>query len=177
MTHIIHFEPLTPEKHPIYISVGTKAYNQHYLHLWPDGNSSTYIQNSFTNEVLAKEAMDTNTRLFIIHLKKSPVGILKFTLNEGLGPYSEEDALYVDKIYMLKEATGMGIGKKILQFISLRAKEMDKKIVWLDTMQKGAALNFYLKNGFEIYAETEVPFENAIESEKPMYVVVKVLGR
>ena len=176
MTNIVHFEPLTPEKYPIYIAVGTKAYNQHYLHLWPGGNSSTYIQNSFTNEVLAKEALDTNTCLFIIHLKKLPVGILKFTLDKGLGPYSEEDALYVDKIYILKEATGMGVGKKALQFISLRAKEINKKIMWLDTMQKGPALNFYLKNGFERHAETKVPFENAIEEEKPMYVMVKILS-
>lgn len=173
MTDILHIEPLTPEKHPVYIAVGTKAYNQHYLHLWPNGNSNTYIQSSFTNEVLAKEAWDSNTHLFIIHLKKLPVGILKFTQNKGVGSYPEEDALYVDKIYILKEATGMGIGKKVLQFISLRAKELDKNIIWLDTMQKGPALNFYLKNGFDMYAETKVPFENAIEEEKPMYVLKK----
>jgi GNAT superfamily N-acetyltransferase len=173
MTNIIHFEPLTTEKYSTYITVGTKAYNQHYLHLWPDGDSSSYIQNSFTNEVLKKETSDANTHLFIIHLKKSPVGILKFTQDKSLGHHSREESLYVDKIYILKEATGMGIGKKVLQFIRLRAEEIDKKLIWLDTMQKGPALNFYLKNGFEMHGETKVPFENALEEERPMYVLKK----
>ncbi len=173
MRNIIHFEPLTPEKYHSYNTIGIKAYNQHYLHLWPNGDSTTYIESSFTNKVLEKEALDANTSLFIIHRHNLPAGILKITFNKSLGKYSEKDALYVDKIYILKECTGSGIGKKVLQFVSLRAKELGKKAIWLDAMQKGPALNFYLKNGFEIHGETSVPFENAIEKEKPMYVLVK----
>lgn len=173
MKNILHFEPLAAKKHDSYIAIGTQAYNQHYLHLWPNGDSTTYIQSSFTNNVLEKEAQDTNTNLFIIHQNKLPAGILKITLDKSLGTYSEKDALYVDKIYILKEHTSSGIGKKVLQFISLRAKELGKKIIWLDAMQNGPALNFYLKNGFEIHGETKIPFENAIEKEKPMYVMVK----
>ena len=173
MHHIIHFEPLTAEKYDCYNTIGSKAYNQHYLHLWPNGDSTPYIQSNFTNKVLEKESLDSNTSLFILYQNKLAIGILKMTFNKSLGKYSEEDALYVDKIYILKECTGSGIGKKVLQFVTLRAKELGKKAIWLDAMQKGPALNFYLKNGFEIHGETSVPFKNAIEKEKPMYVLVK----
>lgn len=173
MTNIIHFEPLTTNNYQTYIEVGMKAYNEHYLHLWPNGDSTSYLKSSFTNKVLEKEALDTNTLLFLIYNKNSPLGILKITQNKSLGNYSSEHALYVDKIYMLKEATGNGIGRKAIQFIVLRAKELGKKIIWLDTMQKGPALSFYLKNGFEIYGETRLQFDKAIESEKPMYILVR----
>jgi len=176
MKEIVHFEPLTPEKYATYITVGTKAYNQHYRHLWPKGDSAPYIQSSFSEEVLLKEEQDTNTGLFIINYNKEAVGILKITFGKALDTHVAEDALYVDKIYLKKEVTGKGLGKKVLQFISLRAKELKKRIIWLDTMQKGPALYFYLKNGFKEHSETKIPFSQAIETEKPMFIMTKTVS-
>jgi ribosomal protein S18 acetylase RimI-like enzyme len=173
MKNIVHFEPITPEVYKSYIEVGTKAYNQHYRHLWPAGKTYPYINNSFTHEVLKKEANDENTLLYRIIYNQKPVGILKFTINASTGTFSEEEALYIDKIYILNEYSGKGIGKKALQFVILRAKEIGKTIVWLDSMQKGPALNFYLKNGFEIHSESQVTFPTVLESEKLMWVMVK----
>lgn len=176
MRNIVHFEPLIAQRHKTYIRIGIKAYNQHYLHLWPEGDSTPYIESSFTEEVLDKEEQDKNTSLFLINFKKEAVGILKITHNLALDNCSAEDALYVDKIYIIKEATGKSIGKKVLQFISLRAKELNKTIIWLDTMQKGPALNFYLNNGFKKHSESKITFPQAIEAEKPMFIMTKLVS-
>lgn len=173
MKQIIHFEPLTPANFNRYISIGTKAYNQHYLHLWPNGDSSPYINNSFTREVLKNEERDENTRLFLINLNNECIGILKFTISKEIGLISKENGLYIDKIYIINKACGFGIGTKALTFVLLRAKELQKSLVWLEAMQKGPALNFYQKNGFTIYGKTEIPFKQAIESEKPMFIMTK----
>ena len=173
MKNIVHFEPIISAVYDNYIEVGTQAYNQHYLHLWPNENSSPYIKSSFTKEVLEKEATDDNTILYRILKNKKAVGVLKITLNSPLVNFSEDEALCVDKIYILKEHSGKGIGKKVLQFVMLRAKEMQKKIVWLDTMQKGPALNFYLKNGFIIHSESKVTLPTILEKEKLMWIMVK----
>lgn len=175
MQQIIHFEPITPSTYQEFIDVGTKAYNQHYLHLWPNGDSTPYISSSFTLDVLEKEALDKNTLLYIIKQNQKSVGILKFTLNSELKEFNAEEALYVDKIYIQNEYSGKGIGKKVIQFVLLRAQEIEKKIVWLDTMQKGAALHFYLKNGFENFGETEVQLPTVLHEEKQMYIMVKRL--
>ncbi|TMM53212.1 GNAT family N-acetyltransferase [Maribacter algarum] len=173
MKNIVHFEPITSNTYESYIQVGTKAYNQHYLHLWPNGNSAPYIESSFTNEVLEREEWDDNTILYRILRNGKAVGVLKMTLNASLANFSKEEALYVDKIYILNEYSGKGIGKKVLQFAMLRAREMQKKIVWLDTMQKGPALDFYLKNGFEIHGESKVTLPTILEEEELMWVMVK----
>lgn len=176
MRHIVHFEPLTPAAYREYIKVGTKAYDQHYLHLWPEGDSTPYISASFELEVLKKEEYDNNTQLYLIKWNGVSVGILKFTINSALENYANEEALYVDKIYLLKEHSGKGIGKKVLRFVKLRAQEMGKKVIWLDTMQKGPALNFYLQNGFVVHGESQVQLPNIIEEEKNMYIMVKKLS-
>lgn len=103
------------------------------------------------------------------------MGVLKITLHKAIVDYSADEALYVDKIYIKKEFTGQGLGQKTLQFVSLRAKELNKKIIWLDAMQKGPALGFYQKNGFQVLMETKVPFKTVIEEEKLMFVLLKKL--
>lgn len=173
MTDLIHFEPLTEKTYDTYIRVGTKAYNQYYLHLWPDGDSSPYILNSFTRAVLKKEDCDDNTQLFLIKKHKKYVGILKLVLDCAIDHYAKEEALYLDKIYIVKETSGQGVGTKTLQFVLLRAKERGKTVVWLAAMQKGPALNFYKKNGFDIHGKTKIKFQQAIEAEKPMYILKK----
>ena len=175
MKQIVHFEPLTPKTYEEYIEVGAKAYDQHYLHLWPNRNSSPYIFTSFTLEVLKKEEADINTLLYLIKWNGKAVGILKFTLDSSLDSYSKKEALYVDKIYILNEYSGKGIGKKTLRFVQLRARELGKKIIWLDTMQKGPALNFYLKNDFKIYKISQIQLPHVLEAEKDMYIMLKKL--
>lgn len=169
----VTFEPLLPHYYDDYIRIGTKAYNQHYRHLWPNGETSTYVVNSFTKEVLLQEEEDDNTFLFLIKYNESYVGILKYTLNKALTDFSAAEALYIDKIYIEKEYTGLGIGTKSLHFVTGQAKKHFKKAIYLEAMQKGPALYFYLAKGFQIIDKTQIPFSNAIEEEKPMYVLLK----
>ncbi|MFT6797138.1 MAG: GNAT superfamily N-acetyltransferase [Maribacter sp.] len=173
MKDIVHFEPLRTETFYSYIKTGTKAYNQHYMHLWPDGDTAPYIQTSFTIAILKKELMDINTQLFLIHRNKECVGILKLITDAPLEAYAEKEAMYLDKIYITKEASGEGIGTKALQFTLLWAKAAEKKVLWLAAMQKGPALNFYKKNGFSIHSTTEIKFKQAIKAEKPMFIMIK----
>lgn len=175
MKQQIIFEPLTPSLYQQYIDIGTNAYNQHYRHLWPNGDTSTYIHNSFTQKILLQEEQDNNTSLFLIKINKSYAGILKFTHNKVIGEFDKTESLYIDKIYIQKEFARMGIGRKTIEFIIKNARQLSKKVIYLESMQKGPALLFYLANDFSIIDTTKVPFENVIEEEKPMYILLKEL--
>lgn len=173
MKDAINFELLVPKLYNNYIEIGSKAYNQHYRHLWPNGDTSTYLHHSFTKEVLLKEEQDENTFLYLIKSNSIYAGILKFTRHKSIADYSEVEALYLDKIYIQKEYTGSGIGRKTIEFVVSQAKQWDKKVVHLESMQKGLALPFYLANGFSVIDTTQIPFTNALEDEKPMYILLK----
>ena len=176
MNSALSFELLTNTTYDHYISVGKRAYNQHYTHLWSNGDTSPYIQHSFTNEVLYREETDTNTELYLIKLGTDIAGILKITLKKAIDQFSEDEALYVDKIYIQKEFTDLGIGKRTLDFITGTANDLQKRLIFLEAMQKGPALAFYLKNDFKIVGRTQIPFKGAIEKEKPMYILIKELN-
>ncbi|MGX1929546.1 GNAT family N-acetyltransferase [Flagellimonas sp. 2504JD4-2] len=158
-----------------YISIGKKSYNQHYLHLWKDENPNPYINKSFTESVVKKELLDSNSLNFLVKVKNSVIGIVKLIKDANLDEHSAKNALLAEKIYLLKEYSGKGFGKKVLSKIESYAKNLGKKILWLDTMQKGGPIKFYLKNGFTIKKEGRLDLPGAIPSEKAMWVLTKPL--
>ncbi|UWX55827.1 GNAT family N-acetyltransferase [Maribacter litopenaei] len=132
----LRFVALTPTLYHHYITIGTRAYNQHYKHLWPNGDTSTYIEYSFTRAVLLNEEMDMNTQLYLIQLDDSYVGIFKITLHKDVLTYPKSEAFFLDKIYILKEFSGRGIGSKCIKFVEEKAKKLSKKAIFLECMQK-----------------------------------------
>lgn len=171
----VSFHPLTLETFQTYIQVGTTSYNQHYLHLWEDNDPTPYLESSFTHQVLEKEMKDKNTDLYIIFSGGVPVGILKIVKDSPVDNYTSEETILLEKIYVLKEYSGKGIGKKAMGFVEDYGRKLNKKVLWLDTMKKGPAMQFYLKNGFEIHSEKLLGFHKVLEAEKPMYILIKSL--
>lgn len=167
--------PLEKDRFDTYIEVGKKSYFQHYLDFWADGNPVPYINESFTKEVLQEELKSTNSELFLIYSDKIPVGILKVIPNKSLRDYSAEDAFLLQKIYLLEESSGKGVGTQVLNFVESLAKKKGKKIIWLDAMVKGKATPFYLKNGYTIHSTRQIQYPNFKNEKREMYVMVKKL--
>lgn len=158
-----------------YVDLGIQSYKEHYLHLWKDNDPSQYLQSNFTKEILSTELGQSGLYHFIAYGDDHPIGIVKLNASRELQPYPPRDTLLLEKIYFLREYSGMGYGKKILQEIIDTAFQLKKRWLWLEAMQKGDALLFYLKKGFEIFGETQLKFSNSREEERPMFVLVKEL--
>ncbi|MEO9513912.1 MAG: GNAT family N-acetyltransferase [Flavobacteriaceae bacterium] len=168
-------EPLSKITIDTYIFLGTKSYNEHYPHLWENGDTSPYINKSFTNKVVEKELEDTNIQHFLVIVKATAIGIVKLIKNCPIDEFSGKESLLAEKIYLIKAYTGRGLGKKVLALIEVQARKLNKRILWLDTMQKGNPVHFYLNNGFQIKKEGELSLKGAKTSEKAMWVLAKEL--
>lgn len=171
----IGFEPLEGATVSDYIKTGVQAYNEHYLHLWKDRNSDSYISISFTEETVNQELTNSNSLNFLIKYEDLNVGILKISKNKGWGKWKDRNALYLHRLYLLNAYSGKGIGRTALEFTEKSAINLNKKVVWLEAMKKGDALNFYLKNGFNIVGETSIELKGIKPTEKEMWVLAKLL--
>lgn len=168
--------PLTSELISTYNRVGTASYHQHYLHLWPNEDPSQYIESSFTPEVIDREIKDSNLQHFLIEQQDEIAGILKLIVDAPTYDFSRQEAIHLEKIYILEEHSGQGLGKKCINFVIDLAESKGKKVLWLDTMKKGRALNFYLNLGFEIFGEKLLEFPNVHDDQRPMYKLRYSLG-
>ncbi len=162
MENNIILEPVNTETIDTYIAIGKKSYQEHYLHLWENEDPTPYITKSFSSEVVKRELADSNMENVLIKMGTTPVGIAKLVKDCDLDEFSAEEALLAEKIYLLKEHSGKGLGKKVLQLIEEYAIGLKKKVIWLDTMQKGSPIQFYQKNGFVIKggANSACPAQN-----------------
>jgi Acetyltransferases len=167
--------PVDPSNLDIYTSVGTQSYREHYLHLWENEDPTPYISHGLTKEAVQRELEDKNNQHFLIQYDGDTAGILKLVTDCGIDEIPKETALKAEKIYLLQEHSGKGLGKQVLQYIEDYARSIGKKMVWLDTMQKGNPIFFYQKNGYVIKRESEVSLQGAKPSEKPMWILTKNL--
>lgn len=168
--------PLEPAQFETYIRVGRKSYSQHYLHLWKDREPLPYFEDSFSPAAVQNEWEDPNCLLFLIQLMNKPAGILKILLTKAIPTANVPDCLFLERIYILNEYSGKGLGKYTLDFIEKLAAKNNKKIICLESMQKGRALDFYKRHGFNIIGEKQLSYPGLVESERPMYIMGKTLN-
>ena len=75
----VTYDPLTLSNLPTYLKVGLQAYNDHYLHLWNQGDASAFIEENLTEAPVLNALKDARQSLFIIRADGQAVGILKLT--------------------------------------------------------------------------------------------------
>jgi GNAT superfamily N-acetyltransferase len=169
----IKFEAVSIETCQLYCNLGIKAYKEHYLHLWKNNDPTPYIEESFTTEVVRHELKDKSSSLWLIYLGNKAVGILKLIKDAPIAPNISKETVFLEKIYILNKYSGIGIGSLALGWVEKYCLNSNKHLSWLEAMQKGPALNFYLKNGYEILKEKQLKYEQVLEKQKPMYVLMK----
>src|SRR5215204_5682832 len=94
-------------------AIATRAYSDHYLHLWYDGGA-WYLQTYFTPARFEEELHDPNAWFFLVYYHGEAVGFLKLNLDKP-APNGNK-ALELERIYLTNEASGKGIGAHLLQY-------------------------------------------------------------
>lgn len=169
----IKFEAVTSKTCELYCKIGIKAYKEHYLHLWKNNDPTPYIEESFTIDVVRYELKDNSSSLWLIYKGDTAIGVLKLIKDAPTGSHTSREAILLEKIYILNKFSGLGIGSLALSWVEKYCLNSDKQVLWLEAMQKGPALNFYLKNGYHILKEKQLKFDLVLDKEKPMYVLLK----
>lgn len=171
----IQLEAVRAETLDLYCEIGEQAYRDHYLHLWPGQDPSPYIEKNFRPRVVHTDLTHKNNLHFLVISGKITVGIAKLILNKNPEGLVFSEPVFLEKIYLLKDHTGRGIGPAVLSALHAESRKRGMCYICLATMQKGRALSFYLKMGYEILREEVLPFENAIQEERGMYLLGRSL--
>jgi ribosomal protein S18 acetylase RimI-like enzyme len=159
--------------------IGADSYLPHYSHLWKPNGIEWYMNRCFGDESLQKEFSDSNIEYYIIENESENIGMMKLVLKKPLPNSEIENALYLEKIYFVKEWTGKGVGRKLIDFALKRAAELKRDCVWLmamDTSEK--PIEAYKKAGFTISSYTKLgeEFELMKEEFRGMVVMKNWLG-
>lgn len=112
-------------------------------------NMRKYLDEGFSLEKLTTELTDQNAEFYFAMTGEEVVGYLK--LNSGLSQteLKDDNAIEIERIYVLKEFHGKTVGQMLYEKAIQIARQKKANYVWLGVWEENPrAINFYRKNGF-----------------------------
>ena len=114
-------------------------------------NFQAYISKAFNREQLRNELSHPQSLFYFFLLNHQVIGYLKFNELEAQTEKGYDDALEIERIYLLKSAQGQGYGRLMIQKSIEVATSLQKKRIWLGVWEKNSnAIAFYQRMGFTI---------------------------
>ncbi|ASO07407.1 GNAT family N-acetyltransferase [Arenibacter algicola] len=108
-----------------------------------------YLEEGFSTEKLKTELTDKNAEFFFAELDDKVIGYLKVNFGQSQTELKDENALEIERIYVLKEFHGKKVGQILYDKAIELAKEKSADYVWLGVWEQNPrAIRFYEKNGF-----------------------------
>jgi GNAT superfamily N-acetyltransferase len=126
--------------------IAIQSYNDTYQYLWTD-KGITYLNEFYKKEDFKTELSAPDIFYFLIYDAENVIGFFKLKKNT-ISQYPEKESIEIDKLYLLKESGGKGIGKTVMEFIISLSKKENCSVIWLKTMEISEAKYFYEKQGF-----------------------------
>ena len=118
------------------------------------GNMQNYLADKFNIEQLSKEIENPESDFYFAEIDNKPVGYLKINSGSAQTDNSLQDALEIERIYVLKAHHGQAIGKLLFDKALQISKELRMQRIWLGVWEHNTeAIEFYQRQGFEKFAE------------------------
>ncbi|MFC2089304.1 GNAT family N-acetyltransferase [Bacteroidota bacterium] len=111
-----------------------------------------YNARCFTADQFRKEMLDPDSGFYFATFKERIAGYLKVNTGDAQTEPKEEDGLEVERIYVLAEYHGKGVGPALMDFAIEMGKDLGKSYLWLGVWEHNQrAQRFYSKYGMEVF--------------------------
>ncbi|WP_338648249.1 GNAT family N-acetyltransferase [Flavobacterium sp. KS-LB2] len=136
-------------------------------------NIANYLEESFNTEQLTGELNNANSEFYIAYLEAEVVGYLKINFSDAQTETISENALELQRIYVLQNFHGKNIGQLLLDQVKKIAKDTGVDFIWLGVWEENhRALHFYTKNGFVVFDKHDFIMGNDKQTDLLMQLIL-----
>jgi hypothetical protein len=115
-------------------------------------NMEQYLNESLSLEQLKLELENEFSDFYFAYNDSEVIGYLKINRGEAQTEKKEDNSLEIERIYVLEKFQGRRVGQILFQKAVEIAQSHQKDFIWLGVWEKNEkAIQFYLKNGFEVF--------------------------
>jgi diamine N-acetyltransferase len=130
-------------------SIGKQTFSETFSSDNSEENMKMYLEEEFSYEKLKTELADKNSEFYFVLSDNTIIGYLKVNYGQSQTDIKDENALEIERIYVLNEFQGKKIGQLLLKKALEIAGQKSMNYVWLGVWEKNTrAIQFYTKNGF-----------------------------
>ena len=126
---------------------------QSFIETFAEYNSESdlnaYIHTNLGLQQLTNELENVDSQFHLVYHNQTPIAYLKLNVHTAQTENRGNEYIEIERIYILKESKGIGIGKRLMELAEQIGLEMNKSKIWLGVWEKNiAAIHFYTKMGF-----------------------------
>lgn len=167
------FQKLTVGDLELLQYIGRASYEPYYRHIWLEGGLEWYMERCFGKDILLRELADPDLEYVVGRDDSGQVtGFMKFFLHKPVPENGEPRALFLEKLYLLPDFFGKGVGQIFLERLRQKVLELQHKALWLNVMASGP-IAAYQKAGYEIVSLTRFEYDLLKPVERNAYVMCK----
>ena len=132
-----------------------------------------FMNEQFTKEALMQEVGAERNIFLLAYDGEQPVGYVRMRENNIPPELGVKEAIEIARIYAIQSATGKGVGSALMQKCINIATEKKCPVIWLGVWkQNQRAIDFYIRWGFEIFAEHNFILGNDVQKDWLMKKVI-----
>ena len=129
--------------------IGRQTFEETFAESNSAENMAKYIEEAYSYEKLSAELNNPNSFFYFAMLDEKVIGYLKLNMGGSQTELKDNDALEIERIYVLKSFQGKKVGKMLFDKSIQIGKEQNAAFVWLGVWEENKkAIEFYTKNGF-----------------------------
>lgn len=136
--------------------ISKETFSQTFSDINTKENMGKYLEESFSIEQLNEELNNESSQFYFAKLNNEVIGYMKLNTGEAQKENQNDNALEIERIYVLQAFQGKKVGQLLYLKAIKVAEEMAIDYVWLGVWEKNfKAIAFYKKNGF-------IPFDQHV---------------
>jgi ribosomal protein S18 acetylase RimI-like enzyme len=129
--------------------ISIQTFHESFSALNSEENMSDYLTTSFSSDKLSAELGNQSSQFYFAIVEAEVVGYLKLNLGQAQTEIKDDQALEIERIYVLQAFHGKKVGQFLYDKAIQVAKQINASYVWLGVWENNhRALSFYKKNGF-----------------------------
>src|SRR5690606_25100546 len=110
---------------------------------------TAYLEQGFSIDKLTAELNDKDSEFYFASIDNNVIGYLKLNFGQAQTELKHDNALEIERIYVLKEFHGKKVGQIFYDKALEVARQRNVDYVWLGVWEENPrAISFYKKNGF-----------------------------
>ena len=132
-------------------------------------NMKLYLEKSFSTKKLTDELSDENSKFYFALLDNEIIGYLKVNFGQAQTEIKAENALEIERIYVLKAFHGKKVGQLLFEKAIAISKQSKVDYIWLGVWENNfRAIRFYEKNGFVVFDKHIFRLGNEVQTDLMM---------
>ncbi|MHB8207255.1 GNAT family N-acetyltransferase [Mucilaginibacter sp.] len=134
------------------IAISKQTFYDAFLHLNDPADVEAYTSSAFNSDELLAELTNPFSAFYFAMLDGLAVGYIKINYSSAQTEFQNENAVEVERIYVLADHQGKKIGNQLLDFAINNAIENKLQYIWLGVWEHNTnAIRFYERNGFKVF--------------------------